>query len=207
MLTPVLSASIKEEARALKAEASRLKQRYVAEAIARSHESKDVMTRVMKKSARGAKTPCLSALGSSAVTPTEGGKCSVEPIDPSAAGEALPVEGEPLSGVASSERILVFVSFSMPEASITQLLESLKDNPEVTLVLRGLIDDSMEKTARYINDIKGVFEINPEQFERYNIQVVPTFIVFKKDVPVVRVSGNITLSHAKELFEKKVPHE
>ena len=112
------------------------------------------------------------------------------------------------SFVASNrdEKILVFVSFSMPELSITQLCESLKDHSEVTLVLRGLIDDSMEKTARYITGIKGVFEINPERFERHDIQVVPTFVLFKKDVPVARVSGNITLASAKELLMKKESH-
>ena len=158
----------------------------------------------MKESTHGEQPPCLSSLGSTAVTPVGGGKCLVSPIDARPRIESIH-SGTASLATTSDERILVFVSFSMPEASIKHLLESLKEHPEVTLVLRGLIDDSMEKTARYIADIKGVFEINPERFEEYNIQVVPTFVLLKKDVPYAKLQGNITLTHAKELFATKVP--
>ena len=189
----------------MKEVATQSKQRYVAEAIKRSHESKDVVAKVMKESANGDQPPCLSSLGSTALTPTHGGKCSVA-RDAHPKMESL-VSETPVSTAVEDERILVFVSFSMPEASIKQLLESLNEHPEVTLVLRGLIDDSMEKTARYIADIKGVFEINPECFEQHDIQVVPTFVLLKKDVPVAKLKGNITLGYAKELFKLKVSHE
>lgn len=201
---PVPSASMKEEARALKENAAIAKQRFIAEAIKRSHETKDVVEKVMKESTQGEQPPCLSSLGSTAVTPVGGGKCSVSPIDAHPKRKSLHAKTANL-GATSDERILVFVSFSMPEASIKHLLESLKEHPEVTLVLRGLINDSMEKTARYIANIKGVFEINPERFEEYNIQVVPTFVLLKKDVPYAKLQGNITLTHAKELFTSKVP--
>jgi type-F conjugative transfer system pilin assembly protein TrbC len=91
----------------------------------------------------------------------------------------------------------------MPEASLKHLCETLKDHLEVTLVLRGLIEDSMEKTARKIDAIKGVFEINPELFEQYDIKEVPTFVLIKKDKPVARLRGNITLTYAKALFAEK----
>ncbi len=190
----------------MREEATRSKQRFIAEAIKRSYETKDVVGKVMKESTHGEQPPCLSSLGSTALTQTHGGKCSVTPIDAHPKMELIPSETSVLAAT-SDERILVFVSFSMPEASIKHLLESLKDNPEVTLVLRGLIDDSMEKTARYIADIKGVFEINPEGFEQHDIQVVPTFVLLKKDVPVAKLKRNITLGYAKELFKLKVSHE
>ncbi len=202
---PVVTEDEKKEAIIMKEEATQSKQRYVAEAIKRSHETKDVVAKVMKESANGEQPPCLSSFGSTALTPTHGGKCSVTPIGAHPKMESI-VSETPVPTVVKDEQILVFVSFSMPEASIKHLLESLKDHPEVTLVLRGLIDDSMEKTARYVADIKGVFEINPERFEEYNIQVVPTFVFLKRDVPIAQLKGNITLTHAKELFASKVHH-
>ena len=210
MLTPVLSDSLKQEARALKEKALIAKQAYVAEVLARSEDSGDGMATVIQKATLTDKPPCLSSLESTAITPTPvtpagGGRCSAPSVGLPQKNETSPLE-TPLLTAASDERIVVFVSFSMPELSITQLCESLKDHPEATLVLRGLIEDSMEKTARYITGIKGVFEINPERFERHDIQVVPTFVLLRKDVPVARVSGNITLAYAKELLMKKESH-
>ena len=218
LLTPVrsseelqspVSSEDEQEAIVLKAEASQLKQAYVQEAKQRAEDTKNVMTTVIQDASKKAtqktenpgennpknknKPPCLGA------SLTEGGKCSVTKT------EVLRRELGDIPSLAalSEERILVFVSFSMPEASLKHLCETLKDHPEVTLVLRGLIEDSMEKTARKIDEIKGVFEINPELFEQYDVQTVPTFVLVKKDKPVAMLKGNITLTYAKALFAEK----
>lgn len=138
------------------------------------------------------KTPSLEGFAS-------GGFASKGPASKGPASNSITPNDSP-----PDDRILVFVSFSMPKDSIAHLIDSLKDNPNVTLVLRGLIDESMEKTVKYIADIKGVFEINPERFDLYDIQVVPTFVLLKKDIPVARVQGNITLTYAKELFAEAI---
>jgi conjugal transfer pilus assembly protein TrbC len=206
--SPVFSEN-EQEAIILKAESSKVKQEYLKEAKQRAEDTKNVMTTVIQDASKKAtqktenpgennpknknKPPCLGA------SLTEDGKCSVTKTEV--------LQGElgdiPSLAALSEERILVFVSFSMPEASLKHLCETLKDHPEVTLVLRGLIEDSMEKTARKIDEIKGVFEINPELFEQYDVQTVPTFVLVKKDKPVAMLKGNITLTYAKALFAEK----
>ena len=216
--TPLISDSLKQEAQALKEKALEAKQAYLTEALARSEEFKDGMKTVIQKATTQEaitkdKPPCLFSLESTDTTstttmPAGGGRCSAPSVGLPQKNETplLRIAPDEQSAEKIDERILVFVSFSMPELSITHLCESLKDHPEVTLILRGLIDDSMEKTARYITSIKGVFEINPEQFERHDIQGVPTFVLLRKEVPVARVSGNMTLAYAKELLMKEEPH-
>ncbi|MBP9777640.1 MAG: type-F conjugative transfer system pilin assembly protein TrbC [Rickettsiaceae bacterium] len=88
----------------------------------------------------------------------------------------------------NKEKILVFVSFSMPEPALTQLLvESTQYN--AVLLIQGLIDNSLPKTLSRISklvtdaDNKGGLEISPNLFEQYNIKKVPAYVInFNSDV-------------------------
>jgi conjugal transfer pilus assembly protein TrbC len=106
----------------------------------------------------------------------------------------------PFAGSSQSQTVLVFVSFSMPEESLKGLSESLEQNPDVRLILRGLIEDSFEKTARRLHELKGVMEIDPELFETYQIEQVPTFVLVREGKPIAKLTGNISIPYAKELF-------
>ncbi len=95
------------------------------------------------------------------------------------------------------EKILVFVSFSMPSQSLKRLTQECEKH-HATLVLRGLKDNSFRKTMIFMKEQKfnhGV-EINPDLFTRYKITKVPVFLLTKDNREIARLSGNISLSFA-----------
>jgi type-F conjugative transfer system pilin assembly protein TrbC len=104
----------------------------------------------------------------------------------------------------SSCQILIFVSFSMPEASLKSLAqETARDqrNPcRPVLVMRGLYQDGFLKTAEKLKDLGVSVDINPELFETHQVTTVPTFIFVKDGLPLHRLKGNVTLAFSKERF-------
>ncbi len=97
------------------------------------------------------------------------------------------------------DKVFVFVSFSIPEASLKRLAQEARKHHAV-LVMRGLYQDSFVKTIQKLQDI-GV-DINPQLFERYNITSVPTFVAVKEDRVVHRLSGNVSLAFCLEKFQE-----
>lgn len=104
----------------------------------------------------------------------------------------------------NSEKILIFVSFSMPEASLKALAASMSSTSyQSTFIIRGLIDDSFKKTALKIKELNTEMEVNPVDFEEYNVTKVPTFILVRKGKEVSRLSGNVTLDFALEKLREE----
>jgi conjugal transfer pilus assembly protein TrbC len=101
----------------------------------------------------------------------------------------------------TQERILVFVSFSMPEESLRELTEAA-EAANAVLIIRGLIQDSFKITAERIKDYAQGMELNPDLFEQYSIQHVPTFVRIKDGHEQARLSGNVTLKFAKAKLEE-----
>ena len=120
--------------------------------------------------------------------------------------------------------ILVFVSFSMPKASLRALAkEAAKHN--AVLVMRGLKGDSFKTTQQVFleianetdnpkldlneiaknapQDMQG-FEVNPELFKIYHIKNVPTFVLVKNQAEVARLSGNVSLSFAAKKLQENL---
>lgn len=105
---------------------------------------------------------------------------------------------------AKDPKILVFVSFSMPKASLTALATEAEQHGAV-LVMRGLKGDSFKETQTAFQALgeeeRSGIEINPELFETYQIQHVPVFIKVRTtpegDLQEIgRLSGNVSLSFA-----------
>ena len=123
-------------------------------------------------------------------------------------------------------KILVFVSFSMPKASLRALAsEAAKHN--AVLVMRGLKGDSFKTTQKAflelaVEDGKGEnldpkdidqgdgqnsmqgFEINPELFKTYQIKKVPTFVLAKNTQEISRLSGNVSLEYAAKKLKENL---
>ncbi|HRJ52242.1 MAG TPA: type-F conjugative transfer system pilin assembly protein TrbC [Candidatus Thiothrix moscowensis] len=122
---------------------------------------------------------------------------------------------------------LVFVSMSMPNASLRLLLaDAAKIGAQ--LVLNGLVDDDVQATAGRLLEIQGIdpkatslpdgmqavagMVIDPTLFSRLGIRQVPTFVlpavppaacVEGQGCPVfrhVRLSGDVRLAYALEQF-------
>lgn len=90
-----------------------------------------------------------------------------------AAGE-LPLQGGPA--------LLVFISFSMPDATLSRLVEQAA-RPGATLLVRGLVANSIQQTAlrarQLIGPRKVGFQLDPQAFDRFGVTVVPTFVLLK----------------------------
>lgn len=106
---------------------------------------------------------------------------------------------------AADEKILVFVSFSMPKASLEYLLKEAHKYNAIP-VMRGLKDDSFKATqAAYMDlgkDITQGIEINPEAFETYQITQVPVFVRVRGDKEIARIQGNVSIEYAHHQLHK-----
>lgn len=76
---------------------------------------------------------------------------------------------------------MVFVSFSMPEVLLKQTLQEAASY-QIPVLLNGLIDNSMAKTAEKLMVLSEVIpnltlEIDPTAFERFGIHQVPALVV------------------------------
>lgn len=116
--------------------------------------------------------------------------------------------------------LFIMVSFSIPRESIERLAaQAGKANG--TLVLRGLVDDSLTKTAEIAGDfIKrhpgSQFQIDPTLFNRFAVDQVPTFVISTQPPDAstcgkecdarntfASVSGDVTLDYALEYLAKQ----
>jgi type-F conjugative transfer system pilin assembly protein TrbC len=101
---------------------------------------------------------------------------------------------------AREHEVLVFVSFSMPEASLKALFDAAAQHKAV-LVMRGLYEDSFVKTAEKLQNMGVVADINPELFDTYGIEHVPVFVRLQHGKEVARLSGNVSLDFALSKLE------
>lgn len=140
--------------------------------------------------------------------------------DPPLAGLGLE-SGEPrdwsLAEGSPPAALLVLVSFAMPDAELRTLAEDAA-RLKAPLVLRGLVDDSMEETAKRVaalSKLAGVsFAIDPTLFSRFGVDRVPTLILpleplracTSENCPApahVRVTGLASLGYLLEQFERR----
>lgn len=102
--------------------------------------------------------------------------------------------------------IFVFVSFSMPKASLIEL-NNQAQKYNATLVMKGIYKNSFHEMRKKILEISpdGLsINIDPKAFEKYNIKQVPTFVLVENNKEINRLSGNVSLDYAHEkLLENK----
>jgi conjugal transfer pilus assembly protein TrbC len=97
---------------------------------------------------------------------------------------------------AFGTQIYVFVSFSMPEQLLSELVNE-SARLRIPALLNGLIDNSMPKTVKKMEQLaKSVpgfnLQIDPTAFERFGIQQVPALVVEHQSHFDV-LYGNLTL--------------
>jgi type-F conjugative transfer system pilin assembly protein TrbC len=111
--------------------------------------------------------------------------------------------------------VLVFVSTSMPAASIERLAQDVR-KVGGSLVIRGLLEHSLRTTINALQQYsrKGVqILIHPDAFKRHHITVVPSFVVdLAPDEPICAdgnscrlvspvVEGDVSLAFALQRIE------
>mgnify|MGYP001115807848 CR=1 FL=1 len=143
-------------------------------------------------------------------------------IDLGAIAKGFEAIGQPVPGAAAineAPALLVFVSFSMPEATLARLVDQAA-RARATLVLRGLVDGSLQKTVLRAQGLIGQrkvgLQIDPQAFDRFSISVTPTFVLLKAgaaaspcaagtcfpDSSFVAVAGDVSIDYALEYFRR-----
>lgn len=84
-------------------------------------------------------------------------------------------------GIKKAPQAIVFVSFSMPELSLKQIIYDASQY-QIPVVIRGLYQNSFRKTFGKIFELvkennKGGIAINPRWFREYDIKAVPAVVV------------------------------
>ena len=116
-------------------------------------------------------------------------------------------------------KVLIFVSFAMPEATLQRLVDQAS-GAGATLVLRGLINGSIRDTVTRMQALIGsrrvAVQIDPEAFDRHGITRTPTFVlavdgagteacatrVCGPSQQFVKVSGDVTLEYAMRYLDR-----
>ena len=146
-------------------------------------------------------------------------------IDLGAIAKGYEAMGQPAPGAATineAPALLVFVSFSMPDATLARLVDQAA-RARATLVLRGLVDGSLQKTVlraqALIGQRKVGFQIDPQAFDRFSITAAPTFVLLKAGAVAapcaagtcfpassfVAAAGDVSIDYALEYFRRAAP--
>lgn len=146
-------------------------------------------------------------------------------IDLGAIARGFEAMGQPTPGAAAiseAPALLVFISFSMPEATLARLVDQAS-RARATLVLRGLVDGSLQKTALRAQGLIGrrkvAFQIDPQAFDRFSVAATPTFVLLKAGaIPApcaagtcfpassfVSAAGDVSIDYALEYVRRSVP--
>jgi conjugal transfer pilus assembly protein TrbC len=127
------------------------------------------------------------------------------------------------AGLTSSEpTMLVFISFSMPEATLRRLV-SQATSAQASLVIRGLVNNSLKETVakaqRLIGERKVSFQIDPLAFDRFGVTKAPSFVLLRRGAEArscdagscfaadayVMASGDVSIRYALEFLSRSAP--
>jgi conjugal transfer pilus assembly protein TrbC len=118
--------------------------------------------------------------------------------------------------------LLIFVSFAMPEASLSRLVDQASRAGGV-IVIRGLVHGSLKETVQRAQALIGQrrvgFQIDPQAFDRFSVAATPTFVLVKDGAQTapcaagtcfdragfVSATGDVSLRYALEYFEQRAP--
>lgn len=130
--------------------------------------------------------------------------------------------GSPTLPGTDEPRLIVFISLSMPEATLARLVDQAA-RARAQLLLRGLSDGSLPRTAARIQQLIGTramaVQIDPRAFDRYAIQRVPSFVLARaggQDAACngeqcaraddhVLAAGDVSLDYALAHFQRTTP--
>jgi conjugal transfer pilus assembly protein TrbC len=188
-----------------------------------SKPSEDALNKAMQATQRRAATVMdeLGKTGNGALPPAVAGQRGMpnlngsEGFDPAALAAKYQSMKEATSKASKdSNELMVFVSLSMPPATLKRIGEQAKRAGAI-VVFRGLKyglrkgawADSMN-ALKPIADTGADVQINPELFERFHIQVVPTLVVASSapegcqgnqcEAGSVAVVGDVSMDYALE---------
>lgn len=106
-------------------------------------------------------------------------------------------------GNTAQDQLLIFVSSSMSQGALRELF---KDAEKIgaKLIFKGFINNSLKETYTYFQEADINADIDPTQFDDYQVTVVPTFILTnakRKDYD--RLQGNVSIVEALTQFKDR----
>lgn len=110
------------------------------------------------------------------------------------------IEGK-VQDLTKNERV-IFISNNIPIDSLKQYVGYAQKN-KVRLVIQGMIDGSMLKTAAFVEKIGYPVDIDPPLFKKYNVLKVPVFMqINEKNVVMIRghITANFAFSKISKVF-------
>jgi conjugal transfer pilus assembly protein TrbC len=130
--------------------------------------------------------------------------------------------GQPGLPGSAGPRLLVFVSFAMPEVTITRLLDQAA-RAQATVMLRGLVNgsirDTVERMQRLIGSRRVAVQIDPQSFDRFSVVRTPSFVLVRDGAATLpcatgmciakeqfaMAAGDVSLDYALKFFERSMP--
>jgi len=121
--------------------------------------------------------------------------------------------------------LMVFISLSMPEATLKRLV-SQAARAKASLLIRGLLNgslhDTVARTQALLAGQSVAFQIDPQAFERYAITQVPSFVLVREGADgtpcgdggrgscaptndYVRLAGDVSLDYALGHIQHRTP--
>lgn len=145
------------------------------------------------------------------------------PVDLEALARGFDAQaGQPALRADAGPALLVFISFAMPEATLTQLVDQAA-RARASLVLRGLVEGSLVRTVARVQQLIGTrrvaVQIDPQAFDRYAITQTPSFVLMRNGaqpqpcasglcVPsegFVLAAGDVSMDYALAYFQRSAP--
>ncbi len=127
-----------------------------------------------------------------------------------------------MQGFGSGPSLLVFISFTIPQATLERLVDQAA-RAKATLVLRGFVSGSLRDTVLRVQRLIGkrnvAFQIDPQAFDRFQIDKTPSFVLVRDGAAVkpctagqclandafVSVAGDVSLDYALEHIARSSP--
>ncbi len=124
--------------------------------------------------------------------------------------------------MSSGPQLLIFVSFSMPPATLQRLVDQAAKS-HASLVLRGFVNGSLRDTVARVQALIGTrqvaFQIDPQAFDRFSVSHTPTFVLVHEGsqaqpcsagrcLPAdafAATAGDVSLDYALEFIERSAP--
>lgn len=110
-----------------------------------------------------------------------------------------------LRSVETKGDLKVFVSFSMSDGALKSLAAALVKLKTGSLVMRGLDQNSFQKTALKLKNLGISVTIDPEAFEKFHVTSVPQIVLSESTGTGVHdtLRGNVSLDFALSEFAEK----
>ncbi len=150
---------------------------------------------------------------------------SQAPIDLEALAKGYSAQSdavEQAQGLATGPGLFVFVSLSMPQATLQRLVDQAA-RAKASVFIRGFSNGSLRATVVQVQGLIGqrqvAVQIDPQAFDRFSIERVPSFVLVRDGTrPIscasgtcappeafLRTTGDVSLDYALEHMQRRAP--